>query len=237
MRAQPEGSHYIDGAFVDGEGERHPSLDPARVEPIAEIAWATEAEIERAIEAAKAGLSVWRKAAPAERAAVLLKAADILRRDNRPLSELETLDTGKPLQETLVADAASGADCLAYFGARAATLTGEQIPFAGSDGGFCLHQAGAPWGVRRYRCLELSDPDRLLEGGPSTRLRQCHDLQAFRSHTAFRPGARGRFERGRIAKGGFQTSSKAAATSVPPWLRTPISPRSRSPARSAPAPR
>lgn len=136
MRAMPKGSHYIDGAFVDGEGERHPSLDPARAEPIAEIAWATQAEIERAIEAAKAGLSVWRKAAPAERAAVLLKAADILRRDNRALSELETLDTGKPLQETLVADAASGADCLAYFGARAATLTGEQIPFAGSDGDF-----------------------------------------------------------------------------------------------------
>jgi betaine-aldehyde dehydrogenase len=54
----------------------------------------------------------------------------ILRERNRELSELETLDTGKPLSETLVADAASGADCLEYFGGMAATLTGERSSWA-----------------------------------------------------------------------------------------------------------
>jgi betaine-aldehyde dehydrogenase len=47
------------------------------------------------------------------------------------LSELETMDTGKPLSETLVADAASGADCLEYFGGMAATLTGETVELGG----------------------------------------------------------------------------------------------------------
>ena len=47
---------------------------------------------------------------------MLRAAAALLRERNRELSVLETLDTGKPLQETLVADAASGADCLEYFG-------------------------------------------------------------------------------------------------------------------------
>jgi betaine-aldehyde dehydrogenase len=47
------------------------------------------------------------------------------------LSELETFDTGKPLSETLVADAASGADCLEYFGGMAATLTGESVELGG----------------------------------------------------------------------------------------------------------
>jgi len=43
----------------------------------------------------------------------------------------ETLDTGKPLQETLVADATSGADALEYFGGLAGSITGEHIPLGG----------------------------------------------------------------------------------------------------------
>ena len=46
---------------------------------------------------------------------------------------LETHDTGKPLSETLVADATSGADALEYFGGLAGSLTGEHIPLAGGD--------------------------------------------------------------------------------------------------------
>ncbi len=136
MRAQPQGSHYFAGGYVDGAGPRRISLYPATAEPIAEIADATPDEINAAIEAAQSGFEIWRKTPPAERGRVLRRAADILRRDNRALSELETLDTGKPLQETLVADAASGAECLEYFGARAATLTGEHIGFSGDEGDF-----------------------------------------------------------------------------------------------------
>ncbi|MEO1248412.1 MAG: betaine-aldehyde dehydrogenase [Pseudomonadota bacterium] len=136
MHAQPTGSHYIDGAPVAGQGDPHPDLYPATAQPIADIAWATDSEIDRAVETAKAGFEIWRQTPPAERGRVLRRAADILRRDNRSLSELETLDTGKPLQETLVADAASGADCLEYFAAQAATLTGEHIGFSGDEGDF-----------------------------------------------------------------------------------------------------
>ena len=48
----------------------------------------------------------------------------MMRAQNRSLSELETYDTGKPLQETLVADATSAADALEYFGGLAGSLTG-----------------------------------------------------------------------------------------------------------------
>jgi betaine-aldehyde dehydrogenase len=63
----------------------------------------------------------------AERGRILCKAADLIRARNRELSILETRDTGKPLQETLVADAASGADCLEYFGGIAASIAGETV--------------------------------------------------------------------------------------------------------------
>lgn len=136
MRAQPEGSHYINGAFVRGDGERHVTIYPATGDGIAELAWATDAEVEQTIESARQGFKIWRLTPPVERARVLRRAADILRRDNHSLSITETLDTGKPLQETLVADAASGADCLEYFAAQAATIAGAQIPFSGHEGDF-----------------------------------------------------------------------------------------------------
>ena len=60
-----------------------------------------------------------------ERGRVLKRAAAIMRERNRELSELETLDTGKPLQETLVVDATSAADALEYFGGLAASIEGE----------------------------------------------------------------------------------------------------------------
>ncbi|WP_430513366.1 betaine-aldehyde dehydrogenase [Pannonibacter phragmitetus] len=133
MRAQPAASHYIGGAYVESpEGSAFDSIYPATGEVIARLHGADDATIEAAMAAAREGQKLWAATPAAERGRVLRRAADILRQQNRELSELETLDTGKPLQETLIADAASGADCLEYFGNLAATLTGEHIDLGGS---------------------------------------------------------------------------------------------------------
>ncbi len=133
MRAQPQASHYIGGAYHESTGGTpFDSLYPATGEVIARIHAADEATIEAAIAAAREGQKIWAATPPVERGRILRKTADILRARNHELSVLETLDTGKPLQETLIADAASGADCLEYFGGLAATLTGEHIDLGGS---------------------------------------------------------------------------------------------------------
>ena len=64
-----------------------------------------------------------------------------MRDRNYDLSVLETHDTGKPIQETTVADATSGADALEYFGGLAASLTGEHIPLGGGDFVYTIRQA------------------------------------------------------------------------------------------------
>jgi betaine-aldehyde dehydrogenase len=129
MRAQPPASHFIDGTYRhDDTAPARPDLYPYDGSVIAEIREATEAEIDAAFEAAVAAQKIWGAMAPVERGRVLRRAADLLRERNAALSELETLDTGKPIQETLVADAASGADALEFFGGIAATLNGEMIP-------------------------------------------------------------------------------------------------------------
>jgi betaine-aldehyde dehydrogenase len=120
----------------DASGAPIEVIYPATGEVIATLHSATEAVIEAAIESGLAAQKIWAATPPAARGRVLRKAADLMRARNEELSRLETLDTGKPLQETLVADAASGADALEYFGGMIAADRGAQIPFGGAGGDF-----------------------------------------------------------------------------------------------------
>ncbi len=133
-RLLPAKSIFVDGAFFTGAGEAFPVHYPATGEVMATIRWADEADLEKAVAAAGRGFEVWRKTPPAARARILNRTAAILRERNRELAMLETLDTGKPLQETLSVDIMSGAECLEYFAAQAATMTGEYVGFSGNEG-------------------------------------------------------------------------------------------------------
>lgn len=129
---QPVASHFVNGAYLeDTDGARMAVIFPATGEEIAAVHAATPAVVEAALQAAFEAQKDWAAWMPVERGRVLRRAADLIRARNRELSELETLDTGKPLQETLVADATSAADALEYFGGLAATLTGEHVPLGG----------------------------------------------------------------------------------------------------------
>jgi betaine-aldehyde dehydrogenase len=129
---QPAGSHFIDGRYVDDPtGRLIESIYPARNIVVARLHSATPTIIEVALASAVRAQKEWGALKPVVRGRVLRRAADIIRERNRELSEIETIDTGKPIQETLVADAASGADALEYFAGLAATLTGETVPLGG----------------------------------------------------------------------------------------------------------
>jgi betaine-aldehyde dehydrogenase len=144
MRAQPAASHWIAGApHEDAAGAPLEVAYPATGEAIARLHEATPAVIARALEAARDGFAAWAATPPAARARVLRRAADLIRARNRELSELETLDTGKPIAETLVADWASGADALEWFAGLAAGLSGEAVDL----GGDFLYTRREPLGV------------------------------------------------------------------------------------------
>ncbi|MFL0693635.1 MAG: betaine-aldehyde dehydrogenase [Agrobacterium tumefaciens] len=133
MKAQPQASHFIDGEYVeDTDGTVIESIYPATGEVIARLHAATPAIIEKAIASASQAQKEWASWSPSARGRVLKKAAEIMRERNRELSELETLDTGKPIQETIVADPTSGADSFEFFGGIIATaMNGSQIPLGG----------------------------------------------------------------------------------------------------------
>lgn len=142
---QPTGSHFVSGEYVDDPaGAAIDCIFPATGEIIAHLHSATPRIMDAAITSALQAQKEWAAIAPVERGRALLRAAQIIRERNQELSELETYDTGKPIQETLVADATSGADSLEFFGGLIAADTGSHIPLGGGDFAYTMRE---PLGV------------------------------------------------------------------------------------------
>lgn len=112
------------------------SFNPASGELLATIKIAGPAEIDAAVAAAGRAQRAWAARTGAERGRILQRAAQILRSRNAQLAELETRDTGKPIQETSVVDVTSGAECFEYFGGVAATISGEHLDLGAQAFGY-----------------------------------------------------------------------------------------------------
>jgi betaine-aldehyde dehydrogenase len=121
-------SSFVNGLHVQGSGERFESINPATGRAFAAVHDASQADVDAAVAAAHAGFLVWSAMTGTERGRILRGAVEILRSRNDELAALEVQDCGKPIQEALVVDVASGADCIEYFAGAGATLTGQQYP-------------------------------------------------------------------------------------------------------------
>jgi 1-pyrroline dehydrogenase len=90
--------NYVGGEWVDAaEGGTMNVLNPATGETIAQVPRGTQADVDRAVEAAKAALPEWLETTPGERAELLLKLADAIDEHTDELAELESRNVGKPL--------------------------------------------------------------------------------------------------------------------------------------------
>ena len=108
-------------------GQRFASINPATGEVLGQFTVSGAAQVNAAVAAAVQAQTIWAAKTSAERGRVLRRTADLLRSRNEELAQLETKDTGKPIQETRVVDVASGADCFEYFAGVAQSLSGEHI--------------------------------------------------------------------------------------------------------------
>jgi betaine-aldehyde dehydrogenase len=108
-------------------GQRFASINPATGEILGQFTVSGAAQVNAAVAAAVHAQTIWAAKTAAERGRILRRTADLLRSRNDELAELETKDTGKPIQETRVVDVASGADCFEYFAGIAQSLAGEHI--------------------------------------------------------------------------------------------------------------
>ncbi|WBB63562.1 aldehyde dehydrogenase family protein [Streptomyces sp. WMMC500] len=111
----PESRSVVDiapsyGLFVDGEfaeaadGRVFKSVAPATEEVLSEVARAGEADVDRAVAAARRAFTSWSALPGAERGKYLFRIARLIQERSRELAVLETLDNGKPIRETRDAD-------------------------------------------------------------------------------------------------------------------------------------
>ena len=93
---------YIGGGFVEPlSNERYTTIDPAREEPLSEIAQAGKADVDRAVKSAREAYAErWSNLRPSERAKYLFRIARLLQERSREFAVLESLNGGKPIRES-----------------------------------------------------------------------------------------------------------------------------------------
>ncbi len=97
------GRHYIDGQWVDGDSAKtRDILNPYDASVIARVAEGGRAEAQAAIKAARKAFDNggWSQTPAAERGKLLFKLAELIERDHEELARLESLDTGKTVEES-----------------------------------------------------------------------------------------------------------------------------------------
>lgn len=125
---------YIGGGYVDATGgETFDTVDPATGETLATVQQASAADVDRAVQAARAGQREWAALTAMQRSRILRRAVELLRERNDELAMLETRDTGKAIAETLAVDIVTGADVIEYYAGLATAIEGQQIPLRPSS--------------------------------------------------------------------------------------------------------
>lgn len=136
---------FIDGQFVDAlSGDTLPTLNPHDNTPIAQVAMAGRADVDRAVAAAQRAFPAWSRMAAADRGRILLKLADLIEANAEELARLESLDTGHPIKDSRALDVPRTAACYRYFGGMADKFQGETIPV---EAGFLNYTLREPVGV------------------------------------------------------------------------------------------
>ncbi|MFT7288576.1 MAG: phenylacetaldehyde dehydrogenase [Halieaceae bacterium] len=133
------------GGRWEGTGDsRIDVINPATGQCISTIANASRSDVDAAVTAARAGLEspAWRSMAPAERAALLRKAADLVEANAEELAYLETLDNGKPLSISQSVDVMASVGALRYFAGWADKIHGttHNVNMPGDHHAFTLRE-------------------------------------------------------------------------------------------------
>ncbi len=140
----PEPKLYIDGEWMTGSGSHiRQVVNPVNGEVIGNLREASVADLDRALTAAQKGFEIWRATAPIKRAAILHRAAQLLRERNDDITRLACLEEGQPFEEgkTYVL---RGAEVIEWDAAEGRRVYGRIIP---SEPGTTVMATREPVGV------------------------------------------------------------------------------------------
>ncbi|MGC1961748.1 MAG: aldehyde dehydrogenase family protein, partial [Candidatus Sulfotelmatobacter sp.] len=94
-------AHFINGTWqAPAAGEYFDTIDPSNGEKLASVAQGSPADVDAAVQAARAAFPKWRALTPHIRARYLYALARLVQKHSRLLAVLETMDNGKPIRES-----------------------------------------------------------------------------------------------------------------------------------------
>jgi acyl-CoA reductase-like NAD-dependent aldehyde dehydrogenase len=118
----------INGEWTTGaEGKTFKAYNPANREVLATCVDACKNDVDAAVSAAWKAFAGWKNVSPRDRAAMLLKIADLIDANSERLAMVETLDNGKPIRETTAIDIPLGSDHFRYFASAVRTEEGQAV--------------------------------------------------------------------------------------------------------------
>ena len=126
-----QGQLYVGGEWRDAEdGATFDCINPANDEVVARCASGGEADIDAAVQAARAAFESgkWATMMPFKRAALLNKLADLIDRDADELAQRETMNTGKTWFDSRKIEIPFCAQVLRYFAGLADKFGGRTLP-------------------------------------------------------------------------------------------------------------
>jgi len=134
---------YINGKFVESVSSKtFDTFNPATEEILASVYEAEEYDIDMAVKAAREAFAdgPWAKMNAAERARLIYKLADLIEEHIEELAQLDTLDNGKPINETRTVDLPGTIEQFRYFAGWATKNMGQTIPVSGPFLNYTRHE-------------------------------------------------------------------------------------------------
>jgi aldehyde dehydrogenase (NAD+) len=136
--------HFINGEWVSSaSGKTFETLNPSTGDVLAVVSEGGPEDIDKAVKAARAAFETgyWSKMPASKRSYLIYKLADLMEENKEELAQLDTLDNGKPIGETMNADVPLAIEHFRYYAGWSTKIVGQTIPVAGSFFNYTRHEA------------------------------------------------------------------------------------------------
>jgi succinate-semialdehyde dehydrogenase/glutarate-semialdehyde dehydrogenase len=119
---------HIDGEWLNGEGRKGEDvINPATGKALGRLPHAGMVDLDRALAAAQKGLATWRATAPADRAKIMRKAANLVRERADAIARVLTQEQGKAFAESK-GEVIVSADIIEWFAEEGRRAYGRIVP-------------------------------------------------------------------------------------------------------------
>lgn len=138
------GKLHIGGMYVSSSSTQYlTSINPATEEILAEVDIADETDVDAAINIAWSAFENWSEVDASDKGIILYRIADAIEHNSDVISELDCLDSGKPISDALL-DVKAAADNFRYFAGMCDKIEGSLLPVSNDKMCITLNQ---PYGV------------------------------------------------------------------------------------------